>query len=251
MLLRRVIEHVSEQNWTAVAIDFVIVVVGVFIGIQVANWNEHRSDLQRASDYIDRLTQEMELNRQTLAGRTTSYASQIENGLSVIENTSKPDNRESAWEIIRGFFQASHAFTFSLQRGTYDEIISSGDLALLRDQELVDALSAFYTFGGFSTIGVIPDYRENVRRIIPFKLQRYLLSQCYEITMPDTHKLLDCPAPVEGEDLMQLASKLLEDIELKQDLRYMLSFAGVSGDIAKNRVNQADHVLTLLRTSKN
>ena len=42
MILRRVIEHVQAQNWTAVALDFVIVVVGVFIGIQVANWNEER-----------------------------------------------------------------------------------------------------------------------------------------------------------------------------------------------------------------
>ena len=33
MLLRRVMEHVRDQNWAAVAIDFVIVVVGVFIGI--------------------------------------------------------------------------------------------------------------------------------------------------------------------------------------------------------------------------
>ena len=39
MLLRRFIEHVRKQEWTAIAIDFVIVVVGVFIGIQVANWN--------------------------------------------------------------------------------------------------------------------------------------------------------------------------------------------------------------------
>ena len=40
MILRRVAEHVKAQNWFAVAIDFVIVVVGVFIGIQVSNWNE-------------------------------------------------------------------------------------------------------------------------------------------------------------------------------------------------------------------
>lgn len=39
MFLRRITQHVSQQNWTAVAIDFVIVVVGVFIGIQVSNWS--------------------------------------------------------------------------------------------------------------------------------------------------------------------------------------------------------------------
>ena len=35
MILRRVIGHFRRQEWTAIAIDFVIVVVGVFVGIQV------------------------------------------------------------------------------------------------------------------------------------------------------------------------------------------------------------------------
>ena len=54
MLLRRVIEHVRKQEWTAVAIDFVIVVAGVFVGIQAANWNEVRSDQSRARGYLEK-----------------------------------------------------------------------------------------------------------------------------------------------------------------------------------------------------
>jgi hypothetical protein len=42
MLLRRVIEHVKTQNWTAVALDFVIVVAGILIAFQITNWNEAR-----------------------------------------------------------------------------------------------------------------------------------------------------------------------------------------------------------------
>ena len=42
MILRRISEHVKTQNWFAVAIDFVIVVAGVFLGIQLGNWNEAR-----------------------------------------------------------------------------------------------------------------------------------------------------------------------------------------------------------------
>jgi hypothetical protein len=45
MILRRITEHVKTQNWFAVGLDFVIVVVGVFIGIQVANWNAMRCAL--------------------------------------------------------------------------------------------------------------------------------------------------------------------------------------------------------------
>lgn len=37
MLFRRISEHVKDQNWFAVAIDFFIVVFGVFIGMQVQN----------------------------------------------------------------------------------------------------------------------------------------------------------------------------------------------------------------------
>jgi hypothetical protein len=40
MLLRRVAEHVRQQHWTAIGIDLAIVVLGVFIGLQVANWNQ-------------------------------------------------------------------------------------------------------------------------------------------------------------------------------------------------------------------
>ena len=52
MILRRLTEHVRAQNWTAVALDFVIVVFGVFIGIQVANWNEERVDRQRETQIL-------------------------------------------------------------------------------------------------------------------------------------------------------------------------------------------------------
>lgn len=50
MILRRLTQHVADQNWFAVGLDFFIVVIGVFIGLQVANWNEARQD--RADETI-------------------------------------------------------------------------------------------------------------------------------------------------------------------------------------------------------
>lgn len=246
MLLRSVIEHVKTQNWTAVVLDFLIVVVGVFIGIQVANWNAQLNDRQRAASYVQRLTHEMEINRQTLIGRKASYISQIDNGLYAMDTTAQAVDEESAWKLIRSFFQASRAFTIAMQRGTYDEIISSGDLALIWNQELVNALSDFYTFSGFSTISVMPPYRENVRRLIPSRLQRYLQNECYQITLPDNHHLVDCPPPEGFDYLVDLANQLQANEMLKQDLNYMLSYAGVSADIANNRKNRAEAVLALL-----
>lgn len=55
MILRRVIAHFRQQEWTAIATDFVIVVVGVFIGIQMANWNATRAERLRIADLGTRL----------------------------------------------------------------------------------------------------------------------------------------------------------------------------------------------------
>jgi hypothetical protein len=45
MILRRITQHVKDQNWFAVGIDFVIVVAGILIAFQITNWSEERQGL--------------------------------------------------------------------------------------------------------------------------------------------------------------------------------------------------------------
>ncbi|WOJ95550.1 hypothetical protein R0137_09815 [Congregibacter brevis] len=64
MLLRRISKHFKDQNWFAVGIDFTIVVIGVFIGIQVANWNAARIDRADESVFLQSLRHDvLELER--------------------------------------------------------------------------------------------------------------------------------------------------------------------------------------------
>ena len=55
MILRRFAEALKQQNWGAIAIEFVLLVLGVFLGIQVANWNDDRKNQQREAEVIARL----------------------------------------------------------------------------------------------------------------------------------------------------------------------------------------------------
>jgi hypothetical protein len=61
MLLRHVIAHLRKQEWTAIAIDFVIVVIGVFVGLQVNNWNEMRNAHAAEEQLLERLHQDVVL----------------------------------------------------------------------------------------------------------------------------------------------------------------------------------------------
>ncbi|WP_306250026.1 hypothetical protein [Parvularcula sp. IMCC14364] len=76
MLLRRVMGHVKDQNWLAVGIDFLIVVSGVFIGLQVSEWNDNRNSREAYQLARERLVAESEANLDAvdafLAGKETT-----------------------------------------------------------------------------------------------------------------------------------------------------------------------------------
>src|ERR1700730_726263 len=55
MIGRRGIGHLKNQQWTAFGIELVIVMLGVFIGIQVSNWNQERINSRQAANFAERL----------------------------------------------------------------------------------------------------------------------------------------------------------------------------------------------------
>lgn len=58
VFLGRIAAHLREQNWFALGAEFVIVVLGVFLGLQAANWNEERQDRKDEEAILARLQDE-------------------------------------------------------------------------------------------------------------------------------------------------------------------------------------------------
>src|SRR5215217_9271277 len=67
MIPRRVAEHAKTQNWFAVTLDFFIVVIGVFIGIEVAGWNQARQDRQEERRYYGQLLVDLRRDLETFS----------------------------------------------------------------------------------------------------------------------------------------------------------------------------------------
>ncbi|MBT8141668.1 MAG: hypothetical protein HKN88_05670 [Gammaproteobacteria bacterium] len=67
MLFRRIKAHIEKENWFAVFLDFLIVVVGILLAFQITNWNEDWVDSKRESQILaaiqkDLLTDQKVLN---------------------------------------------------------------------------------------------------------------------------------------------------------------------------------------------
>jgi hypothetical protein len=60
MLLRRFTEHVRKQNWFAVVLDLIVVVVGIYIGLQADAWMSTKEDRDLEVEYLKRLISDME-----------------------------------------------------------------------------------------------------------------------------------------------------------------------------------------------
>jgi hypothetical protein len=140
MILRRVIDHVKHQNWTAVALDFVIVVMGVFIGIQVSNWNEARKTSSAQSALLERLDDEFEALEPVLSRwvdemqATTASTAAVVNALRV----EAPPNDLAAFR--KDLAQANFVRSMPALPANYIALVSSGGIASIENDRLRVAL---------------------------------------------------------------------------------------------------------------
>ncbi len=146
MLLRRITEHVKAQNWFAVFLDFLIVVVGVFIGIQVANWNDVRQERLSEAHYLERFADEIELTiAQIQEERAFSKSS-----LRVLENFSTQlySNSVSDEALISATigYTSTGAFfaNFRSNRTTFDDLITTGNFDIVEDDAIRSGLIALH-----------------------------------------------------------------------------------------------------------
>ncbi|WP_411818417.1 hypothetical protein [Hyphococcus sp. DH-69] len=138
MLLRRITEHVKAQNWTAVALDFVIVVVGVFIGIQVANWNDARQERATETTYLRSLQTDIAVSTNLLDEHIAHIADR-QRALAVLANADKDSvAREVFDDLMRiGLYELQF---LNVQRNTYQALENAGRIGVLRDLALQQSL---------------------------------------------------------------------------------------------------------------
>jgi hypothetical protein len=142
VILRRVIDHVRRQEWTAIAIDLVIVVVGVFIGIQVANWNagviegrETRGAMLRLEDDL-RLSVKMTQSGIDFMAENARYSDLVFDRLAACD---LPEADRDAFAT--GLYRLGKLVPARLVRTTFDELRDGGRLGLIRNQALRRSLN--------------------------------------------------------------------------------------------------------------
>ena len=143
MLLRSITKHVKDQNWFAVFLDFFIVVVGVFIGIQVNDWNGQRVEQSLEKEYLNRLEgnlEESSENTKRTNKRWTTRAGYLNvavKSLSECEIDEKNSNIFAHGIFHIGKFEMSY-----LNDSTLEEMRSTGRSGIIKNHAIIDAIDA-------------------------------------------------------------------------------------------------------------
>ena len=59
MIFKRAVARLRAQDWLAITIELAIVIIGVFIGIWVANWNQERLERNETRQTLLQLEPEL------------------------------------------------------------------------------------------------------------------------------------------------------------------------------------------------
>ena len=146
MILRKLADAILEQNWFTVVLEILIVVVGIFIGLQVDGWNESRKDKAKERVYLERLSRDIERDSDLLTRsirRADERANDAVFAMDGLKNIALIEGNPC--KFLTSINRASANFFPVLYRHTFTEIVSSGHLELIRSDDLKDELSQYYT----------------------------------------------------------------------------------------------------------
>lgn len=229
MVVRRIREHVASHNWFAVFVDLIIVIIGVFIGLQVNNWNQARIDRAEAADYRTRIIDNLRVNEAEIAARA-AYNRQVRAHAVAALNALQQANAALGEEFLIDAYQASQVWRRPFQRIAYDELVDSGVAGKFGDSPTRAALSAYYveTSGFDETALRETAYRERLRRAMDLRVQEAIRGHCGDIVrslpsggqapvLPDT-----CRLDLDPELVERTAEQLAALPELDQDLTRLI-----------------------------
>ena len=181
MLMRRIREHVETHNWFAVSIDLVIVVLGVFLGTQVSNWNAERLAHQAGESYRARIVHDIGDNERDMQTRMAYYQQVKSFALQVLAdlNGSAPTPDE---QFLVAAYQATQIYPRPMVQTSYDEVLSIGALDTLGDVTTRQKIANYYIAVEVSetTFRNVTPYREVMRRAIPYRVQERIREACAE-----------------------------------------------------------------------
>ena len=144
MILNRIAQGVRKQDWFTAILELVILVIGIYIGLQVDDWVGERKDRKAETVYLELLARDVTELQQQVEAQYAFEKDKVDVGARAYKLLTSDD--PSAYQVELGELLTllSGRRTLGLNSATYEQMVSSGHLQLIRDAELRDKLVRYF-----------------------------------------------------------------------------------------------------------
>lgn len=230
MIFKRFAANLRAQHWFAIAIEFAIVVAGVFVGTQVSNWNAGRLERENTSRLLAQLQPELR-SQVDFYDTAKDYYATTRRFAGVALAAWAGDKRVNDNEFVIAAYQASQIQGIGTNGNTWANIFGAERLSAIENPTIRRDLS-FLMYSDNSSIGsdaVDTPYRRNVRRVIPIETQDIIRTRCGDYTPEGRANIVvlptTCTLTLPADKAAQAAAALRAHPELVDDLNWHVAAA--------------------------
>lgn len=252
MILRRLTENLRLQNWTTIAIELVIVIIGVFVGNSVNDWSQQRMADRETNELLVELRPEMTRQRQSMES-ITNYLQITSRYADVAFAGWRRDPAVSDAQFVIAAYQASQAYELSANGQTWAEIFGGDQLRRIKDSAISTPLQRLmtYDYSLLSYDRLNSKYRDQVRLVIPNDIQRLIRQRCGDrlilegkgLALPATCQITIPGAPEAAADL-RAHRELVGELAQHESL-IATQFTNVA--LVESQIDELDRAIAHLR----
>lgn len=144
MILKRITQSLRRQDWAMVAIEFVLVLMGVLLAFQINNWGNRRTELSAHQEITERLLGEAEEDVAYLRTTVRAQKSRSRDLNFVLERIEAGElPRGETDRFASGLMGLEGTLPLSPPSTVYQDIVSSGNLTKIGDPSLRRLIGQF------------------------------------------------------------------------------------------------------------
>jgi uncharacterized membrane-anchored protein YhcB (DUF1043 family) len=230
----------SENNFSKYLIyaigEIVLVVIGILIALQINNWNQRRLEHSKEQIYLTNIKRDLQLQLQLIEAQLEREESYINETLPILDSYYK--HREIIVDSTFTLYlsKVTERRTFIKTDPTYTDLISSGNIDILKDIAFKNKLIEYY---------------QNLARIekITQNNNIYLNDQIYFSEIIKLIYFDNGPMP-EANELTDISNEILNKKENKLRLINLVNFrkhlAEGSRDLMLDTKSRTNELLALM-----
>lgn len=184
-------------------VDMVVVVLGLFLGLQVDSWWEQRQDAATEAAYLLELREDFEINKFYLEDSIAECALIISDMSELIAQSALTAPTLSVAELNEMFSSIQSMPTFMPVTRAYDNLTGSGDLKILRNRELKNLLSEYYARSDLTELVQNTHEMALIQLFQPYTIEHLNLARIMETW----EQVFEVPTPVgDGDEILGILS---------------------------------------------